>query len=108
MKLSDEERFALLFTLYEQSGVLKPLLDDALVSERKNTGVGFFTTVILSKPFSTGSPIKRYWERNFEHGKMPYGGSFMVTQVDDLTLEIEAVAFESNWPEPFIQDEFVI
>lgn len=107
MQLSDEERFALLYTLSEQSVILEALLDNILVSERKNTGVGFFTTAILSKPFSVGSPAKRYWERNFEHKKMPYGGCFMVSQIEDSILEIEAVAFESTWPEPFIRDEFI-
>lgn len=49
---------------------------------------------------------KKYWERTFRHRYMPYGGCFMVRLEDNLQLELEAVAFESLWPENFVQSDF--
>ena len=106
MKLSDEECFALLFTLGEGYENLEPLLDDALVSERVKTGVGFFATIILNGPFFSGNDKCKYWEKNFEHNNMLCGGCFMIWQVEPTKLEVEAVAFEGGWPELFIESEF--
>ncbi|AJZ89765.1 hypothetical protein RI049_10700 [Cedecea neteri] len=104
MQLLDEEYFALTFALGEE---LVFQLDSAEVLERNRTGVGFFTTVQLNQPFSKINKEKRYWERNFEHKKLPYGGCFMVSLVTSNQLEIEAVAFEGSWPEPYERDEFI-
>lgn len=107
MQLFDEERFALIFTLGSQFINLDDLLINADILERNRTGVGFFTTVRLrySLPVLESGTI--YWERNFEHKNMPYGGCFMVYLMDDDVFEIEAVAYESNWPEPFIKEDFM-
>lgn len=42
MKLTDEERFVLLFTLQSDITVLNAALSTDEVMERKRTGVGFF------------------------------------------------------------------
>ena len=107
MKLFDEERFALVFTLNSHFTNVDEILVNADVLERNKTGVGFFTTVKLqySAPILRESPT--YWERNFEHKNMPYGGCFMVYLIGSDTFEIEAVAYESNWPEPFIKEDFI-
>lgn len=107
MLLLDEEYFALKFTLNTQSINLNALLRGAEVVERNRTGVGFFTTIKLHSPFPEHDRHSTYWERNFEHKNMPYGGCFMVRLIGSDVLEIEAVAFESHWPEPFQKESFI-
>lgn len=107
MLISDEEQFALLLTLDNHVNNLDALLDGAKVTERNRTGIGFFSTVILRFPLHKNHAEERYWEINFEHKRIPYGGCFMVSQASENTLEIEAAAFESKWPEPFVREEFL-
>ncbi|HDX8940969.1 hypothetical protein ABN154_30935 [Klebsiella michiganensis] len=107
MQLFDEERFALVFTLSNQFINLDELLINADVLQRNRTGVGFFTTVRLQCSLPVLESMTTYWERNFEHKNMPYGGCFMVYLMGNDVFEIEAVAYESNWPEPFIKENFM-
>ena len=107
MQLLDEERFALAFTLSGSSIDLDALLINADVTERNRTGVGFFTTIKLHSSLSERDTRSTYWERNFEHKNMPYGGCFMVRLTDSNVIEIEAVAFESCWPEEFRREDFI-
>ncbi|EMB4326048.1 hypothetical protein RJ492_004568 [Pluralibacter gergoviae] len=107
MQLLEEERFALTFTLSESSINLDALLINADVTERNRTGVGFFTTVMLQCSIPVQDNKSTYWERNFEHKNMPYGGCFMVRLISSNVLEIEAVAFESHWPEQFRREDFI-
>lgn len=107
MQLLNEEIFALKITLSEQFANLDELLDGATVVERNRTGVGFFTTVKLSRLVPTEKIYSKYWEHNFQHSNMPYGGCFMVRLIGSGIFEIEAVAFESRWPEPFREKDFV-
>jgi hypothetical protein len=107
MQLLEEERFALTFTLNESSINMDALLINADVTERNRTGVGFFTTVKLQYSIPVRVNDLTYWERNFEHKDMLYGGCFMVRLIGSNVLEIEAVAFESHWPEQFRKDDFI-
>ncbi|RDT50005.1 hypothetical protein DXF93_27580 [Escherichia coli] len=106
MKLTDEERFVLLFTLQSDITVLNAALSTDEVVERKRTGVGFFSTVKVSMTTEFQKSKKRYWEQSFNHQKLPYGGCFMISVGNENCLEIEAIAYESEWPEPFIENEF--
>ena len=104
MQLLDEELFGLVFTLGENLNIQ---FDSADVLERNRTGVGFFATIELSMPFPDVNKGQSYWEKNFEHRRLPYGGCFMVSLVAPDVLEIEAIAFESSWPEPYDRNEFI-
>lgn len=106
MKLTNEERFALTFTLQSNPTVLNAALSMDEVVERKKTGVGFFSTVKVSKEVNVQNSKERYWERGFNHLKAPYGGCFMIFVGRENSLDIEAIVYESEWPEPFIEDEF--
>jgi hypothetical protein len=106
MKISDEELFALIFTFKEDSNFKTEYLKDAYVIERTNSGVGFFSTIKVDESIGHFANSKKYWERTFRHRHMPYGGCFMVRLEDNLQLELEAVAFESLWPETFVQSDF--
>lgn len=106
MKLTNEECFALTFTISNNPDLLKIALSEGDVIERKKTGVGFFSTVMLPNNSEILSNNERYWERGFNHLKLPYGGCFMIIFGNSNYLEIEAVVYESEWPEPFVEDEF--
>lgn len=107
MNISDEERFALVFTIQDGIESLEIMLNTAEVSERKRTGVGFFSTITFRQPLSVKNFDEKHWECTFEHNKIPYGGCFMIRLAAENILEIEAVAFESNWPEPFRKEDFI-
>lgn len=106
MKLSDEELFALVFIFEEDSEFKSEYLKNAYVIERTNSGVGFFSTIKVDESIGNFSSPKKYWERAFKHKHMPYGGCFMVRLENNLQLELEAVAFESPWPDTFVQSDF--
>ncbi|HFI1905112.1 TPA: hypothetical protein ACGPMP_002597 [Enterobacter roggenkampii] len=106
MNLTKEEIFALTFTLRNKLDLLKIVLNEGCVIERSKTGVGFFSTIKLPQIFTLENNKDRYWERGFFHKKLPYGGCFMIAVEDDNCLEIEAVVYESEWPEPFVEEDF--
>lgn len=106
MTLTDEELFALIFTFEEDNDIKMECLKNADVLERTYSGVGFFSTIKIDGAFSGEGATKRYWEKMFKHHHMPFGGCFMIRLEDNLQLELEAVAFESLWPETFVQSDF--
>lgn len=108
MNISDEEYFALVFTIQDGVESLNIMLNTAEASERKRTGIGFFSTITFRQPLSVKNFYEKYWECTFEHNKMPYGGCFMIRLVAENILEIEAIAFESTWPESFCKEDFIM
>lgn len=66
---------------------------------RKNTGVGFFTSVALEAPLDVN--FLRQRDLGFEHRDLSHGGSFMCWFGSAGVLELEAVAYNGEWPQRF-------
>jgi hypothetical protein len=102
MEMTNEEIFALAMLLKGDdlpSCALREQVNEMRVLERKNTGVGFFTTIRLKKPL--GADMQRQWDWNFSHQHLSHGGSFMCWLSGANTLELEAVSHNGNWPREF-------
>lgn len=101
MKLDEQEILAIRIVFHDNTVVsqnILELLDSATVIEREKTGVGFYSTIRLSKPL-VDIPNIRIREFNFEHPEFLNGGSYMCWFVDSSTIEIEAVTLgEEDWP----------
>lgn len=107
MPLTAEERFALrmLFPGSDATSVaVRAQLDTSQVVDRRETGVGFFTSVRLMAPLPITA--QRQWDWNFEHRRLSHGGSFMCWVSDPSHLELEAVAHNGEWPDSFDPDDF--
>ena len=73
-------------------------LDKIKVTNREETGVGFYTLIELSCPLGE-SPKEIMHEYNFNHPNFEHGGSFMCSILNETTVEIEAVSFGgTEWP----------
>ena len=99
-----------LMNIFRGSRPIDLEIRDRLISsvsiDRKDTGVGFYSTIKLHPPLGTVPDVKM-WELNFTSSKLPSGGSFMCTIVDEGTLELEAVALAgARWPCLDTADQF--
>jgi hypothetical protein len=107
MQLTAEEKFALRMIfrgLDAISTAVRVQVDTMKVTDRKMTGVGFFTTIHLMMALNN---ITQYqWDWNFEHKALNYGGSFMCWFDGVNVIELEAVTFDGNWPSYFDQNDF--
>jgi hypothetical protein len=107
MLLKAEERFALrmLFRGSDATSVaVRAQLETSQVVDRKETGVGFFTSIRLTAPLPITT--QHQWDWNFEHCHLSHGGSFMCWISDASLLELEAVAHNGVWPDSFDPDDF--
>lgn len=103
MKLTNEEKFALEKMFGSESEFDRQVragIFAAEVVERKNTKVGFFSTVkfLQRLPDSKG---QLQWDWNFQHEKLAHGGSFMAYLEPPDVIEIEAVVHDGVWPVEF-------
>jgi hypothetical protein len=107
MELTEEERFAVTMLFRGRSNFELAVLDGLKkdqVSERKFTGVGYLSTILLSVdlPPLTG---KLLWNFNFDHQFFDYGGSFIAYCELPNIVELEAV-HDGSWPAVFSPDLF--
>ncbi|UXZ94146.1 hypothetical protein K3169_17395 [Pseudomonas phytophila] len=107
MSLTNEEEFALQMLFSGQDKVslaIRLQLKSCAVKARKHTGVGFFTSIALAVTLPV--TVQRHWDCNFEHRELSHGGSFMCWIENSSFLELEAVAYNGEWPKKFNSSDF--
>lgn len=109
MKLAEEERFAL-YKLFggesEFDLAVISQIENAEVIERRETGVGYFSTIRFSMPLPE-SKGRLQWDWNFNHRNLKHGGSFIAFYDPPNVIELEAVVHDGGWPMKFDSDAFV-
>jgi hypothetical protein len=107
MRLDAQEKFALsmLFNGADpfSAAVLKQL-DTAEVTERRSTGVGFFTMIHFADPLPDAE--RAQWDWNFAHNGLSHGGSFMSWRESAETIGLEGVSHHGEWPGTFDPSDF--
>src|SRR4051794_20746796 len=102
MQLEPQERFALLMLFAGTDPLataVRANLVHAQVTERRSTGLGFFTTVKFMAPLPEAD--RSQWDWNFKHEALTHGGSFISWREDPNTLGLEAVSHHGDWPTQF-------
>lgn len=108
MELTKEERFAVTMLFRGRSNFELAVLDGlkkAQVSERKFTGVGYFSTILLGFDLPPLAE-KNQWNFNFDHKLLDCGGSFIAYCELPSIVELEAVSHDGSWPAAFSPDLF--
>ncbi|MBB6580124.1 hypothetical protein HNP33_004255 [Comamonas odontotermitis] len=108
MKLTNEEKFALMKLFGGNTDfdiAVISQLDRAEVLERKETGVGYFSTIKLMDSIQNFTNInERSW--NFNHKFLKYGGLFIAFCDPPNLIELEAVVHDGLWPKKFDEKLF--
>ncbi|NBB32512.1 hypothetical protein Q1W70_10250 [Pseudomonas kielensis] len=102
MKLDEVEQFALrkLFSADDTSGEARQTFRYQ-VEERRITATGFFSILRCLHPSEHIQPLQEV-SRSFSHPRLKKGGMFVCWVEHDLTLCLEGVAKNSNWPPELI------
>jgi|GEM_PF-4339695 len=103
MELDAVELFAMAM-LFKDAGPLSSAVREGLASatvvERKNTGVGFFTTIRFVEPLPAES-AQSQWDWNFSHRSLSHGGSFIAWREGADCIGLEGVSHRGDWPVSF-------
>lgn len=107
MLLVPEEQFALEMLFRGDdvfSATVRVSIGVASRVGRRDTGVGFFTTIRF--PCSLPQVSQYQWDWSFTHRKLNHGGAFICVMVEDNILELEGIVHSGVWPASFDRDEF--
>jgi hypothetical protein len=102
MQLDEVEKFALrqLFNADDTSGEAAQAFRYT-VQERSITATGFFSIIKCLHPSEHIQP-KQEISKSFTHPQLKRGGTFICWVEHDLTLCLEGVAKNRNWPSELI------
>lgn len=102
MRLDEVEQFALrkLFSTDNTSGEVTQVFRYQ-VKERRITATGFFSILKCLHPSEHIRPLQEV-SKSFRHPRLKKGGMFVCWVEHDLTLCLEGVANNRNWPPELI------
>ena len=102
MKLDEIEQFVLrqIFSADDTSGEVTPAFRYQ-VKERRITEAGFFSILKCLQPSEHIQPLQEII-KSFSHPRLKRGGMFVCWVEHDLTLCLEGVAKNRNWPPELI------